>query len=262
MVWAVVKELSLFFFFSFLPLQLCQDTQCCLTGHPTGRLYSSPQFIPLRVYKHRPQESTWWAKNSKGEERGQARAVFSDCSRWWLSRLDCDGFKAAVCACSFIAVFTAILNLGLQLCHCEEMARDRSVMSDTELWRALICNLSNPSTDLESSRSISVAWPKHCTVLIPFGTGQTPLFLHRLGETTHEAQFTQTHTHTQAFWAPRAPRWFTCKHTHTHTCTRVFYDDQWVLFAIKCNKVKNHDCHCTNKKMNEHCGCNEWLIRS
>lgn len=234
MVWAVVKELSLFFFFSFLPLQLCQDTQCCLTGHPTGRLYSSPQFIPLRVYKHRPQESTWWAKNSKGEERGQARAVFSDCSRWWLSRLDCDGFKAAVCACSFIAVFTAILNLGLQLCHCEEMARDRSVMSDTELWRALICNLSNPSMDLESSRSIGVAWPKHCTVLIPFGTGQTPLFLHRLGETTHEAQFTQTHTHTGIL----GPQSTSLVHVQTHTYTHVYTCVLWRSMSFVCNQMQ------------------------
>lgn len=208
---------AVFFFFFFPPLQLCQDTQCCLTGHPTGRLYSSPQFIPLRVYKHRPQESTWWAKNSKGEERGQARAVFSDCSRWWLSRLNCDGFKAAVCACSFIAVVTGILHLGLQLCHCEEMARDRSVMRDTELCRALACNLSNSSMDLESSRSISVAWPKYCTVLIPFGTGQTPPFIHRLGERTHEAQFTQTHTHTGILGIPQGPQRTSLIHMQTHT---------------------------------------------
>ena len=63
--WLSKSSLSL----SLCPLWLCQDTRHCLARHPTASLGSSPQFLPSRVYKHRPQESTWWAKNCEGKER-------------------------------------------------------------------------------------------------------------------------------------------------------------------------------------------------
>lgn len=67
---------------------------------------TSPQFLLLDVYKHRPQESTWWAKTSTGQREREGQAVFFDCSSWSQSRSGRASFKAA---CLFVTFDICIL---------------------------------------------------------------------------------------------------------------------------------------------------------
>lgn len=84
----VVKTLSLIF---FLPLSCLPSPPLSLpffsslpelTAQPsTDGLGSSSHILPSRVYKHRPQESTWRAKNSLGDSQGSSRTTFADSTR-------------------------------------------------------------------------------------------------------------------------------------------------------------------------------------
>lgn len=152
--------------------------------HPTASLGSSLQFLPSRVYKHRPQESTWWAKNCTGE--GGAQVVLSVCSSW-----SCLGREV---------VLSVAFWFALQLCDlCGNGLRPQY---NKGCRGTAGCGGQSLSLILEScalgdqGRSINLARQKHCTALTPFGTGQT----HPVRRCRSKQEACVSYMHTDISW--------------------------------------------------------------
>lgn len=142
-----------------------------------------------------------------------------------MSRL----LTANVCLCFCFP----LALVALQLCHlrgnglrpqCNEGCR---TMADT-----LCCHSSFSRVCIhgDPSRSISLAWPKHCTLSTPFGITQTLPSLCRC-RSKQEACF----THLQAFWAYHgASRGLGYTYPHSHT---PYLDMCWARLASQWGSV-------------------------
>ncbi len=198
-------------------LQLCRDSRLLPPpGIPQRGLGSSVQFLSWRVYKHRPQESTGWAKNCTGEgeterEGVQSLTAAADHNHIWTRRVS---KQASV----FVLLSLLLFGFwsGLRLSHMGgnglRPQRNEGYRTTAGLWREIF--VTHPW--------IMCTWG--CWQFHQFSRMETLRCVNSLRHWTHSTwtggllhMCAHTHTHTQMHSGHTAGPAEVCVHVQEHS---------------------------------------------